>query len=214
MATTEELRQRANAIAGALRRREAERNLLSETLREARLALPSVRLRLARYRETAEAVLEMSRIYKGRSIASLNLLVTKGLQSILGPEFSYEIVPEDKRNQVEMRQVVKMRRGDRILELDPSFSSGGGVRDVISYCLRQLLWSRQVERVDAIEIIDEPFRNVSRVHWKKVSELIKRFSDQGHIQSLIVTHRPEIAACADKIFHVELVDGVSEVTEQ
>jgi len=134
-------------------------------------------------------------------------LVTKALQSIYGPEYSFEIENAVLRNQPEtyFYVVINGVRNSLREEL------GGGVVDTVGFALRVILWALQNTRTDNVLILDEPFRNLSRNHIGQVKEMIKYLSEALGLQIIIVSHIEELGEEAGAVFCVEQINGTSFV---
>lgn len=143
-------------------------------------------------------LLKIGTVYRVLSISAIENLVTTSLQAVFEHPYKFQLIPEEKRGQVELRMVIH----DGNLELDPATAMGGGVVDVLSLALRLILWSKSTNRTDPIMVLDEPMRMVAEAHIANVASMFKRLSEKLGIQFIIVTHREALAYAADKAFRV------------
>lgn len=185
----------------------ASRDAAQATLRDAEAQIPDVEEDLRAHFEAKDLLLKIGALHRKVSVDRINALVTMGLRSVFGRPYEYELVLVDRRGQVEMDQVVRIDG----LVLDPQTSMGGGIVDVISFCLRVVLWSMMRHRTDAVMVLDEPFRCVSSEHVDAAAALLKQISVRMGIQFLVVTHDPALAGAADKTFQVSPGKPVQEL---
>jgi DNA repair exonuclease SbcCD ATPase subunit len=94
---------------------------------------------------------------------------------------------------------------------DPK-STGGGAADLGSLALRFSSHALHRPRLRPLMIMDEPLK------WLKGSELprmgaalISEFSQRMNIQIIMITHDPDLIDSADRIFEVEIDEGISNV---
>jgi ABC-type glutathione transport system ATPase component len=137
----------------------------------------------------------------------ISSLVTTALESIdpNWPEFVVKI--SIRRNRTECDLLFREHGVDQ----RPEDSSGGGVKDVVSFALRIAYWSLKKNR--ATFILDEPFRNVSPDLQEKVSEMLKMLSDRLGLQIIMVSHAEDINIAANKTFYNTKKGKHSEVKE-
>lgn len=123
----------------------------------------------------------------------------------------YELVVEfvQRRNKTECDLLFE-RDGERI---DPLSASGGGAVDIASFALRVASWSMQRPRSRNLLILDEPFKHLSPNLMGRASEMLKEISERLKLQILMVTHSAELTECADRLFKVKLVKGISTVEQ-
>jgi DNA repair exonuclease SbcCD ATPase subunit len=103
----------------------------------------------------------------------------------------------ERRNKTEC-DLWLMKDGQK---LRPKFAVGGGVRDIVSFALRLSYW--RLEKSSPVMILDEPFKNLSRNLIPKAVDTLKYLSNKFNLQMIIVTHIPELAEQADRLFEVE-----------
>jgi DNA repair exonuclease SbcCD ATPase subunit len=99
-------------------------------------------------------------------------------------------------------------------EIRPIDSSGGGAVDVASFALRVASWSMKHPKTRNTIILDEPMRFLSEDRQEQASKIIKEISQKLGIQFIIITHEPNLAIHADKIFEVKIRKGVSKLNNK
>lgn len=128
-------------------------------------------------------------------------IVTTALQAVFPEPYEFVVRFEIKRGKTECVMLFK-RDGE---EFDPMESCGGGPIDVAAFALRVAFWSLSRRNgTRPLIILDEPFKFVSRKGdlQTRCSEMVKTLSDKLGIQILMVSHLPDIIACADKIIPI------------
>lgn len=136
----------------------------------------------------------------------ISTLVTSALSVVFPDPYTFKAEFIQKRNKTECE--LKFVKGEN--ELSPMDASGGGPIDVTSFALRATFWS--LKRNRPVLILDEPFKFVSAEFRPKCSEMLKMLSEKLEFQIITATHQPELKDCADRVFEVRLVDGVSQVS--
>lgn len=96
---------------------------------------------------------------------------------------------------------------------DPMFSNGGGIIDIAAMALRITLWSLTQPKSRNTLILDEPMRFVSQEYQKEASLVLSELSKKMNLQIIMVSHSEVLISGADKIFKVEIENGVSRLTE-
>lgn len=135
-------------------------------------------------------------------------LVSQALQGIFGDNYSFELEDKILRNKPETDFYVIKNGRRRSLKDD----TGVGVVDVVSIALRVIFWAIENPRTDNVIIFDEPVRALhSRSMLESCGEMFKKLSEMLGLQFIIVSDVGELLNCADLIFHVEQIKGISTV---
>lgn len=113
--------------------------------------------------------------------------VSRCLQAVFGRDYRFSIVFERKRGRTEARLV--FHKKDR--EMDPMFSSGGGVLDVAAFALRVACLMMTKPPLRKILFLDEPFRHLNKERRPLVATLIESISRELGIQIILITHDEE-----------------------
>jgi len=190
------------------RRWEYERLTAEKQATEEELAQVSAKERvvtLARevFQHAAEAAREQAK-------QSVERVVTQALQVVFGPEISFAVSLEERRDQPEADfAVVSTYGGTTPVRTDPTEARGGGIVDVISLALRSVLLERT--RMGGPLVLDEPGKHVSEEYSRPLGELIRAISEDTGRQIIIVTHNSELAETGELAYRVELRNGESYV---
>lgn len=138
-------------------------------------------------------------------------LVTKALQYIFGPEFSFQIEIEEKRGRPYVEFYVVTNYDGQELKNKPQTARGGGVVDVVSLALRIAILESYSPKVAGPLVLDEPAKHVSEEYIVNVAQFLKHISEVFSRQVIIITHENHLSQIGDKAFRVELEKGISEV---
>ncbi len=137
-------------------------------------------------------------------------VVSWALQSVFGPEISFEVGLAERRDQPEADFVVVSTYGGTTpVKTEPTEARGGGIVDVISLALRSVLLERT--RMGGPLVLDEPGKHVSEEFARPLGELIRAMSDDAGRQIIIVTHNSELAETGESAYRVEIRNGESRV---
>lgn len=137
-------------------------------------------------------------------------MVTSALQSVFGPDISFEVVLEDKRDRPEVEFLVASTYGGTArIANRPEDSRGGGVVDVVSMALRSALLEGMYPRLEGIMVYDEPAKHVSGEYSAAVAELIRGISQDMGRQIIMITHNQHLAESGEIAYRIYLKDGIS-----
>jgi DNA repair exonuclease SbcCD ATPase subunit len=140
---------------------------------------------------------------------ALTVLCTTALNDVFPDKqlsFVVEFVPQKHTTAVEM-----YIEEDGI-RYDPLESRGHGIADLLTFALRVSIMALQ-PTMRKVLIMDEPFTRISEEHRERAIEFVKEVSEKAGIQIILVTHIPELAEKADKVYKVTMVDGVSKAID-
>lgn len=132
-------------------------------------------------------------------------IVNMALDTVFPMCYTFRIVFEIKRNKTEAR--LCLFDGER--EIDPMFSNGGGVKDILTFALRVALLLISKNR--RVLILDEPFKFISADLKEAAFEIMKRLSKELGVQIIAVTHDEGMMDIADKVIRVSKREGVAHV---
>lgn len=130
-------------------------------------------------------------------------IVNLALDAVFPDRYEFRIIFEIKRNKTEAR--IALLDGGH--ELDPMFSNGGGLKDILSFALRVALLIISKNR--RVLILDEPFKFISADLKEQAFGIMKRLSTELGIQIIAVTHDKEMIEVADKVIPIRKTKGVS-----
>ena len=190
-----------------LTKKRVETSLLTEklsSLQKEKERLLQLSLDLEQARDIINKVGILAQVETKSVIESL---VSQALQSVFGPEYSFEMEDVIQRNKPETTFYVVISGRRHLLKGE----LGGGVVDLVSFCLRVVLWAINVPRTDSVLIFDEPLKFVDKTRQELVGQMIKKLSNMLNLQFIVNTHEDVLASIADKTFLIEKVQGVSLV---
>lgn len=159
--------------------------------------------------EACELVNQIALLTQEETVSFIDDLVSLALKTVYGDHYSFHVNSVTKRDMPHYE--FKIRKHD--LELDPAEGSAGGMLDVIGFALRVVLWSLSADRSEVL-ILDEPFRNVRSPDGTALplcAEMVKTLSERLGVQILLVSHSPELAEQADRVFEVRQKKDASSV---
>lgn len=137
-------------------------------------------------------------------------MVSLALNAVFDDPYEFKVNFIQKRGKTEAEILFK-REGK---EIDPMTEAGGGAVDVAAFALRIALWNIRSPRSRNTILLDEPFRFLSRELQPKAGEMFQMLSEKLGLQFIVVTHNPDLIEVADKVFKVEIKNGVSRVKEE
>lgn len=136
-------------------------------------------------------------------------MVTQALQYTFGPDISFEVELLERRGQPDAEFYVVSNYDGTVVRTSPLDARGGGVVDVVSMALRIALLETSLPPLKGPLILDEPGKHVSQEFAPNLARLLKSLSDAFGRQVLMVTHNRHFAENADRVYVVDLVDGIS-----
>ncbi len=204
MATVSSFRELENRVLRASHQRE----LLKEQCVEKGAKLEALRLRLDDVTQAQTLFQVTAQETQNQIKFHVQALVQNALDAVFPATYIFKISFELRRGQTEV-DIFLDKDGEL---MDPKDSCGGGVVDVIAFALRVVAWS--LSRTSPVLILDEPFKYLSAGIRPVAGELLRGIADQLNLQIILVTHDPEFAERADRIFTVVQKRRRSEVTVQ
>lgn len=151
-------------------------------------------------------VQEVAKSVQSQLSSKIDNIVNLGLATCF-PEYEFKMEYVSSRGKTEVRFNV-FNNG---ILIDPMNQCGGGLVDVLCFCLRMAVYS--ISSVNNVIILDEPFRYISRSLRGQVAELLSVLSEKLDIQILEVTHMDEFSNNADNKVVIKKINGISEVVE-
>lgn len=184
--------------------------ILTEKATELKLALNAIsknRIALAKEKRSIEilqkakaVIIEVGENTQREIKEYIEETVTLALQSVYGDDYQF-IVEFDytKREQFEVSFYI-----DHLgIKLEPRKDTcGGGVIDVCSFALRMVCLTLETPDVEAVLILDEPFKNVSSKFIPLVGQMVVDISHLLNLQIIMVTHIDGFIETADNIIYV------------
>ena len=137
-------------------------------------------------------------------------LVSLALESVFPDPYEMCVEFVLRRNKTEADLLFK--RDDEYVE--PLEASGGGTADVAAFALRVSLMGLEEQQRDAVLVLDEPFRFVSRNLQALASKMLADLSKRIGMQMIIVSHEETLIEHADRVFAVTQKNGISKTTRK
>lgn len=147
-----------------------------------------------------------------RAQATIEALVTRGLQTIFGPTLSFHILQSVRAKSTVAEFVVRTTHGvDDVVETPVLDARGGGMAAVIGFLLRvvvMLLTGRE-----SFLVLDESFAMVSEDYLEPLGDFLRELVERTGIQVLMVTHQAELVPFADRAYRFTQDAGITVVAE-
>ena len=184
----------------------AKRNSISSLLEERKSRLAELENEVEVTSKSQIFVQTIAQEVQSKLSSKIDNIVNLGLATCF-PSYSFEMKYVPARGKTEVQFIVK--EGDDII--DPMDQCGGGLVDVLCFCLRIAVFS--ISSVNNTIVLDEPFRFVSKALRGTVAELLSILCEKLGLQIIEVTHIEELAESSDKKILIKKIDKVSEVME-
>jgi len=197
----------SNALRTELEKRKGRRDQISDNLKACRKDIRIKERDLKKHEQAREIVKAVGLATQQQLEYHFSDIVTSALEAVFPDPYSLSVKFVERRGKTECD--LGFARGDAVL--DPLEASGGGAVDVASFALRIAAWSMQSPRSRPVLVLDEPFRHLSTDLQSRAGAMLRQISKKLHMQMIIVTHEEELEACADRLFEVRQVQGVSSV---
>lgn len=158
--------------------------------------------------KTADAAREAGR-------QRLEKVVTRALQFVFGPDFSFEIELDESGGKPVARFLVcSPGENGEVVKNEPQDSRGGGINDIVASALQVAVMVVYNEpKIQGPIILDEPGKHVSEEYVVKFGEFLQFVSKTFNRQINMVTHQPHLALTADKTLISQIVGGKTVIKE-
>jgi DNA repair exonuclease SbcCD ATPase subunit len=141
-------------------------------------------------------------------------LVTRGIQTIFDDNLSFHIVQTVKGKTANVEFILRSTHEDSVIETAVLEARGGGLAVTIGFLLRVVVMLlRKGTREQNILLLDETFSHVSAEYLEGVGDFLKEIVEKTNIQIVMVTHQPEFASFADRVYRFSREDGKTSVRE-
>ena len=146
--------------------------------------------------------------------SSIEELVTRGLRMIFDDTLSFHIVQAVKGKTAVVEFVVRTTLGSDVIETPVMDARGGGLAAVIGFLLRfvVMLMGRD-PRDSTIMVLDEIFAHVSAEYLEPTGQFLREVVDRTGVQIIMVTHQPEFAQYADRVYNFSTTNGKTVVKD-
>jgi DNA repair exonuclease SbcCD ATPase subunit len=161
----------------------------------------------------------------------LEPLVTEALDFVFNQGLQFHLLFTTRRNQVEIDFILlRDPESEKLYQqyiLSPdkyvkqletlvketkglNFMYGGAVNQVIALVLRLIL--AELLQIQGPIFLDEPSSAVGEEYSARLGQLLASLSERFHRQYILVTHSHSLASYAEKIYEVEKVNRISQVS--
>lgn len=186
-----------------------ERNVLKTQLQEIIQERKYLKSKLETAQEAKILVQTVAKQTQKIIEKNISELVTSTLSSVFPEPYTFKLRFEERKNKTEADLI--FLKGENETD-DILFTGGGGVADVASFILGIAVFSINPTR--PIIIRDESFKFLHSPEFQeKTSAMIKKISDEFGIQIIIISDQKNLYKYADKVIHVEILEGESFVGE-
>lgn len=185
----------------------ALRNSYTVSLNERKERKDEIEKQLSVLIKSQEFVQEIAKKVQSQLSSSIDSIVNLGLSSVF-PDYDFEMEYVSNRGKTEVQ--FNLKNKDTVI--DPMFQCGGGLVDVLCFCLRIAVYS--ISNVNTCIILDEPFRFISKNLRNNIAELLHVISEKLNIQIIEVTHITEFSENSDNRISIKKIDGISEVIDE
>jgi DNA repair exonuclease SbcCD ATPase subunit len=155
---------------------------------------------------------KVSEYAREQSRQQIESLVTNCLQYIFDSNIEFKIVIEEVRGRPEAEFYVESNINGEIISTKPQEARGGGVIDIISLAVRIAMLECSNLDIKGPIILDEPAKHVSDDYITQVAEFLKQVSIMFGRQIIMVTHNRHLSEIADKWYRIEMIDGISRIS--
>lgn len=141
-------------------------------------------------------------------------LVTRGLRMIFDDTLSFHIVQNVRGKTAVVDFNVRTTIGNEVIETPVMDSRGGGLAAVIGFLLRLVVMLMGRDPRDAsILVLDETFAHVSAEYLDPLGQFLREIVDRTGVQIVMVTHQPEFAEYADRVYNFSTTNGKTIVKD-
>lgn len=145
--------------------------------------------------------------------ATIEELVTRGLQTIFDPSLSFIIVQGVKGNAASVEFLIRKAIGDAVIETPVLEAQGGGLSATVGFLLRVVVLLLRGEAAEGqLLVLDETFAHVSDDYVPRVAAFLREVVDRTGIRIVMVTHQQDFTEFADKVYRFSQKDGITQVT--
>lgn len=210
MSQLDQLADRARRARRDLDRLSGEARLLAETGVRLTEEVAQLRGQVSLYAEAAGLLTQLSEDRQADTQRAVEMLVTKGLQTIFGDELSFHLVPAVRAKTPVIDFVVRTQIGDDPpIDTDILDARGGGLAATVGFLLRLVVLLLSADRQDTVLVLDETFAHLSAEYEPRLAEFLRELVDKTGVQIILVTHSDAYSDVAHARYRFDLVDGVT-----
>jgi DNA repair exonuclease SbcCD ATPase subunit len=185
-----------------LNRQAARRDLTLETISEREAEVASLSVAVENFNEVRILFERLTEDKREVIRTKIEALVTHGIQSVFGPEIYFKIEQRIARNQVTFEYKIVHEYGGEKRESDLRGYHGGGLVALVGFLLRvvMVLFSHPARR--RVIFLDESMAALDGDKRTAFAALLRTLGEQLGMQFVLITHSPEYASDADKVYEV------------
>lgn len=170
----------------------AEYNHVCRQVKEEVQTLRAARTHVENAAKAQKVMQEVAESVQRKAHERISGIVTRCLQTVFGEDtYQFRIEFVQKRGRTEAELVFEK---NGVVINDALESMGGGICDLISFCLRLASLTFAVPRKRRLLVMDEPWKHLSAQYRPVVVDLIKALATEMKMQFIIVTHSDEFAS--------------------
>jgi DNA repair ATPase RecN len=159
--------------------------------------------------EAAKLLAQFSDERQGAVLKALEDIVSNGLSQVFDEPMELKLTQVVRAKRVELDITVKTGN----LETPILEARGGGLAAVAGFILRVAVI--MLSRTRKILVLDETFAQLSEDYVPRMAEFISELCKDTGLQIIMVTHQPEFAEAADKVYRIEKTGvNTSRLVEQ
>lgn len=143
-------------------------------------------------------------------VARIEALVTKGIEAVFGPIYTFHVTASSERGQAAVRFTLRTTDG---IEHPVMGAQGGGLASIIGFLLRVVVLALRPGTGRRLLVLDETFGMVSAEYHQRLALFLRSLVDDLGLQLLLITHAPEQGAHADRVYRVSKPGDATVVQE-
>lgn len=185
------------------------RDRIDDNIKEQKSLLRRHKRRLKQVEQAKHIIERVAQETQNKLVYSLSEPVSLALSTVFDDPYELKVEFTVRRNQTECD--LMFSRNDT--EIDPMEASGGGTVDIAQFGLRM---ARYVLGDDSrpLFILDQPTHQLSSDLQYKAGMMFREVADSMMVQIIAVTHNPEFAESAEKVWRVTNNNGESFIKEK
>lgn len=161
------------------------------------------------YEEARVFLQELAEVARTEMMEGLQTAGTLGLQFVFGPELTFEIEVDTKRNNTAIEFWINDTSGPELVRVKPEENVGGGVLDSLSIGMRYgLLKVRKPAPIGPM-FLDEPAKMVSLDLVPSIGQLMKTLARIFKKQTNIITHHRNLLE-EEHTIYFKKVKGITQ----
>jgi len=204
--------QTYSRLTAEVNRRTGELAAAKKDLREADSKLIEASQSAELHSHECDALRIAEELLRERVRNRVEKLVTMALKSVFGDGYRFWLDLDHKRGQATATPMIEFPFKGNKVSAAVQDAKGGGIVNVTGFVLQTVVLVLTRPKLARVVVLDEIFKNVSREYLPKVAELLQTLSKLTKVQFILVTHKLELSATADRVFNVtKTKDGITKV---